>query len=227
MPHELFDKMTTVGLRAIRDGQTRAESLPREGGRWGLSLVFAPTGPLQNELAEVTAEAAAVMGEQHWQAGSHGAAHLTIRALEPHSSEPLDTTSLDRHAASTRRAARDIDPIPFEVHGLAVSPATLMACAEDVAGTAQELRHRLQVELGEDGRFENRHFANGRDPIWYVTLINLTGPLQDAKRFIEWFEANRDLTLGTEVFSYVAICRWQFDGSRMAPKVLASISLLR
>jgi hypothetical protein len=63
MPHELFDKMTTVGVRAIRDGQVKAESQPGEGGRWG-SLVSHLDGH-SDELADMTAEDADVMGERH------------------------------------------------------------------------------------------------------------------------------------------------------------------
>ncbi|HUP14772.1 MAG TPA: hypothetical protein VM848_01770 [Acidimicrobiia bacterium] len=93
------------------------------------------------------------------------------------------------------------------------------------ARAGQELRLRLHIELGEDGWLENSYFANGRDPIWYVTLINFTGPLLVARRFIEWFESNRDRTFAKEEFSHVDVCRWQFDGSRMTPKVVASVSL--
>jgi hypothetical protein len=100
-----------------------------------------------------------------------------------------------------------------------------MACAEDSVGAGQKLRHRLHIELGEDGWLENSYFANGRDPIWYVTLINFTGPLLDARRFIEWFESNRDRSFAKEEFSHVDVCRWQFDGSRMTPKVVATVSL--
>jgi hypothetical protein len=32
MPHELLDKKSVEGIRAIRDGQIAAESLPGEGG---------------------------------------------------------------------------------------------------------------------------------------------------------------------------------------------------
>jgi hypothetical protein len=91
MPHELLDKKSVEGIRAIRDGQIAAESLPGEGGRWGLSVVFAPKGPLRDQLADVTTEAAKVTGEHHWRTGSEGAAHLTVRALEPHTKRPLST----------------------------------------------------------------------------------------------------------------------------------------
>lgn len=100
-----------------------------------------------------------------------------------------------------------------------------MACAEDMVGTADELRHRLQVELGEDGWLENNHFASGRDPIWYFTLINFTGSLANTQRFLEWFEANRERRIGEDTFSQIDICRWKFDGSRMIPKVVASVRL--
>lgn len=224
MPHEMFERITADGIQAIGNGQVAAESSPSEGGRWGLSVVFRPKGPLRDELADLTAEAASAIDQHHWRAGSHGAAHMTVRALEPHSRKPLDSKKLDRYVAAIRRSTRGIGSIPFEVQGLAVSPGTLMACAEDVVGAAEELRHRLQVELGEDGWLENNYFADGRDPIWYITLINFTGPL-DAERFLEWFDANRGRRIGEETFSHADVCRWQFDGSRMTPNVVASIRL--
>ena len=99
-----------------------------------------------------------------------------------------------------------------------------MACAEDTAGDVEWLRHRLRVNLGDDRWLENNYFRTGRDPFWYITLINLTDPLVDTSRFIGWFEANRDRSVGGEGFSQVDLCRWQFDGSRMMPEVVASVS---
>jgi hypothetical protein len=224
-PQELFDQMTVEGLQAILDGEIAAESVPDEGGRWGLSVVFRPRGRLRDQLADLTAEAAGAVGEHHWRTGSHGAAHVTVRALEPHSKNPLSSKKLNRYAAALERSARGIGPIPFELHGLAVSAGALMACAEDSTGAGHELRQRLQIELGEDGWLENSYFAAGRDPIWYVTLINFTGPLLDDSRFIAWFESNHDRSLGQEAFSQVDICRWQFEGSRMMPKVVATVRL--
>ncbi|MGH8926186.1 MAG: hypothetical protein ACRDWA_16375 [Acidimicrobiia bacterium] len=150
---------------------------------------------------------------------------MTIRALEPHSMRPRSAKNVDRYVAAVRRTARGIDSISFELQELAASSGTLMACAEDIAGDAQKLRHRLQVELGDDGWLENNYFKTGRDPIWCITLINLTGPLLGTRRFIEWFEANHKRRIGEEVFSQVDVCRWQFDGSRMMPNVVASVSL--
>jgi hypothetical protein len=64
MPHELFDKMTTVGVRAIRDGQVKAESQPGERGRWG-GPSFRTWMATPTSWRTWTAEDADVMGERH------------------------------------------------------------------------------------------------------------------------------------------------------------------
>jgi hypothetical protein len=145
--------------------------------------------------------------------------------LEPRSSEPLNPVDFEQYVAAVGRAAVDIRSVSFEFVGLAASAGTVMACAHSVDGRANELRHRLQIELGEYGWLENNHFASGRDPIWYATLVNFTGPLENPEHFIDWFSRSRSINLGTAEFGQVELCRWTFQDLRMVPEVIRPIRL--
>lgn len=223
VPHELFNDITDDGIAAIRDGRIIEELPPQEGGRWGLSVVFRLTGWVAEQLGVLTAEAIEVLGEHHWRSGSGGSAHITIRALDNYSTKPLTAESLGDYLVPVRRAVADLAPFRFEFNGLSVSPSTLMACADDVEGTAGDLRRRIHAELREKGWLENSYFANERDPIWYATLVHFTRALDDAGRFIDWFSKNRTRSLGSALFSRVDLCRWRFETTRMVPDVVASV----
>lgn len=227
MSHGRFSEITADGVEAIREGRTTTDSPPKDGGRWGLSVVFRPTGHLADRLDLLTAEAIGVLGADHWRTGSHGAAHITVRALEPYSERPLSSRVLDGYVDLLTRAAPDIGPVSFDVTGMAVSAAALMARVIDVNGKGGDLRRRVHEELGGRGWLENRHFTNGRDPIWYVTLVHFTGPLDHRTSFLDWFTANEQCPIGTAVFADVHLCRWRFDTNRMAPEVVATIALGR
>jgi len=86
-----------------------------------------------------------------------------------------------------------------------------MACAEDTAGDVEWLRHRLRVKLGDDRWRENNDFRTGRDPFWYITLINLTDPLVDTR--------DGSKPIGTEASGEKAFHRWiSVVGSSMDPE---------
>ncbi len=101
-----------------------------------------------------------------------------------------------------------------------------MACPTSPDGTGDELRDRLGIELGADGWLEDAHFQDGRDPIWYSSILHFAGPLESPETVVDWVETRRDFPIGVETFTSLALCQFAFDGSAMCPSVVETISIV-
>jgi hypothetical protein len=66
-------------------------------------------------------------------------------------------------------------------------------------------------------------FANGRDPIWYCSLVHFVEPISAARELVEWVDAHGDVALGGQEFHSVALCTWRYDGRAMAPQTVESV----
>lgn len=218
--HSVFGSIHSAGRDAVLSGNHAVERSPEITGRWGTSIVLLPSAGLADALTDLTATAAAVIGGEHWRSGSAGRAHITARALEPHGPVPPDR--LDRYAAALERVATTAKPPTLRFTGLCVSPGTVMACALPADDGADNLREHLELELDDDGWFERKVFGEGRDPIWYVSILHFAGPVLDADRLIQWVDANRSREIGHQTFEEMSLCEWEFDGVAMAPKVLTT-----
>ena len=214
-----FDALHTAGREAVLTGTHRAEGAPELTGRWGTSVVLLAAGDLAAACAELTAEVASLLGDNHWQSGAVGRAHATVRALEPFGHVARE--QLDRYAAAMTRAIASTDPLSVRFTGLCLSPGGVMACAE--AGTAgPALRQQLAAQLGPDGWLEDSVFPSGRDPVWYITLLHYAGPIRRPQELADWVDARRTAVVGAQEFTKMSLCQWSFDGSGMAPEVVAT-----
>jgi len=179
----------------ISAGTHQRDEIPRDGGRWPVSVVLRPSpGPLAYALDKLTQEAAELAGPGHWQTGQLGSAHLTVRALEPRRELiPPDDPVLTRYrSALGRAAARSPWPIGFRVTGLTLTPGTVMACAEPVDTTADTFSDHLTAELGPDAWYE----PDRRD-IWYLNLLHFTEDITHPEDLITWVKSRRHLPVGT------------------------------
>jgi hypothetical protein len=133
-----FERLAAEGAAHVLAGSHARESTPVEGGsRWSVSCLLLPGDELAAELDAVTTEASRLTGDSHWRTGARGFAHVTVRALEHHRAQvPSGDETVARYAAALRRAAARCGPVSLRVDGLILTPATLMACATQVDGSA-------------------------------------------------------------------------------------------
>jgi hypothetical protein len=217
-----FDHLFTTAAPRIAAGTHQRDELPREGGRWPLSVVLrpAPDSRLAHTLDAVTQEAADLAGPGHWQTGQLGSAHLTVRALEPRREHlPADDPVAARYLSALDRATvRAQWPIGFRVTGLTLTAGTVMACAEPLDGAADTFSDHVTRELGPDAWYETE-----RRDIWYLNLLHFTGDIAAPDALIEWVAGRRSSPLGTVQVEVPELVRSEYrPGPRphMAPIVV-------
>jgi hypothetical protein len=216
----ILEVIATAGRDAVLDGSHDVEGPPTRTGRWGPSIVLLPTGELADALAALTSGARAAAGAGHWASGWLGRAHLTVRALEHFIERPIPTERRLRYLSALDRAGRGVGQVQVELSGVLLSKAGILATAWPTDGAADELRERLEAELGADAWLERRHFDHGRDPIWYCTLVHFAGPIADPASLLAWIDAHAEVEVGGETFTSARLCQWTFDGTAMAPIVI-------
>ena len=224
MTRSTFDEVMAAGRAAVLSGEHHAEAAPAETGRWGPSVVFLPSGGLAASLDRLTHEAAAVL-PGHWHSGATGAAHVTVRALEPYADGSLGSDRAVRYRAALASAADGLGAVQLNFEGLVLSVGTVMAWATNPDGRADELRRRFAAELGADGWLEDTAFKTGRDPIWYSSLLHFAGPIESPANAVEWVDARRDTAIGEQSFESAALCRWEFDARCMLPSIIGAVPL--
>jgi hypothetical protein len=221
----VFDRLFEGGRYALGSGGHYRDTPPVEGGRWGPSIVLVPTGPGEESLAAVTAEAMSLAGPGHWPTGAPHAVHITVRAMRAYApAVAAPDPFLTRCAAAMRRAATAADgPARFRFAGLTLTPSGVMACAYPVDGAADDLARRLSHELGDDGWFE----ANFHRDIWYATLVHFAADIADPPALVDWVADRRDLDLGPVVVDEVELLRFDYDGRQPVRAALATAPLRR
>ena len=189
--------------------------------------MFLPDGGVAESLAGLTDEAVHVLGPGHWRSGDVGRSHFTVRALEYHDETgPLDASTLARYAAAVEQAAVGVGPVELVVRGVITSPGSVMAVASSPDGAADELRRRVAAELGPDGWLEDKHFPNGRDPVWYVSLVHFASRIEDPSALFRWLDGRAEADVGSALFRTASVCRWEMDGAGMRAVRLADIALV-
>lgn len=222
MSGEFFEAMHASGRAAVLAGDHRCEGLPWQTGRWGHSVVALVDGDAAAALDELTRQAAEVAGPGHWQSARTGRAHVTVRALAPFSHDSADPDLVARYDAALAHAFAH--PFSLTLDGLVLSSAGVMLRCSDLDGAADVTRARFGEALGPDGWLEDKVFRNGRDPIWYLTLVHFAGPVTDPQRLVDWVEARAELQVGELRVDTLSLCRWDLDDLGMAPTVLAAQS---
>lgn len=223
MCNDVWDRIRATGNAAVLAGQHRSEISPRKSGRWGPSVILFPSSELAKTLDALTAEAMNIVGGgEHWWSGSRDLAHVTVRSLDLYSEKPPDRNVSGRWLAALERTVANSQPFPLHFAGLALSPGGLLVRVDDPTGGADELRERLAIQLGTDGWLEETFYPDGRDPIWYCTLIHFVGPLIFARRLVDWVTERAEHWIGTDLFTTVSLSEWSFDGHGMRPTILSS-----
>jgi hypothetical protein len=215
-----FESLHRSGRSAVLAGKHRCEDVPWVSGRWGRSVVSILDGDAAASLDALTAEMAEMAGPGHWCSGLEGRAHVTIRALEPYSEQPVDPDRVARSWSAFERVF--VRPLQLSLDGLIVAPAGVMLRCTDLDGGGDSLRRAYGRALGPDGWFEDAVFGGGRDPIWYCTLVHFAGPISDPADLVGWVEDRTDHPLGRVELDTFSLCRWTLDAHGMAPTRLAT-----
>lgn len=214
-----FDQLCAPGYEAVCTGSHVQGGPPAEGGRWGLSVI-ASLDPVAGGLLDRWAsQAGALAGEKHWRTGATGAAHVTVRALQQHRAgvDARDPFAA-RCAGAVVRAATGAGPVVFEVRGLAISPACVLACLYPVDDAAGRLAGAVRRELGpDDGWLEESYTRT----IWYSSLLHFTGGIDDAQGLAQWVRTRRDIDPVRVTATSVQLVTFDYDGYRMVPRALA------
>jgi hypothetical protein len=219
---DLFERIMEQGRSAVLAGDHRAEAPPSEGGRWGTSVVAMPTGLVAEELDRLTTEVIDLAGRCHWRSARRGRAHLTVRALEPFTTSVIHSERASRYRRAMREALARWGPVELDFDGIVLAPTGVMATASSPDARAHRLRSRFAEELGAGGWLEDTYYENGRDPIWYCTLVHFTGPIADPVGLVRWVEDCSTMPIGRESYPSLALCQWSFDGDGMAPTVVGT-----
>jgi hypothetical protein len=218
-----FDDLYELGRTAILSRTHDCDKPPVDGGRWGIAVILKPTKELTARLGEITNEAMRVAGTHHWPTGSPSAAHITVRALEPHRSNvPDDDPSVARYAKALLRAAARSKPILMTIRGITLTPSCVMACAEpDDDSCAARFADALHEELGPDAWLEE-HFDRN---IWYSTLVHFAGPIDDPQGLVQWVSQRRETLVGRAILDEVQLIRYTHNGHHTEMVPLASAVL--
>jgi 2'-5' RNA ligase len=218
-----FERLSARGREAVLSGDHGYQGDPAETGRWGPSVVLFPGDRIASDLDRLTSEVMDVAGAGHWPSGGLGRAHLTIRALEPYvTSIPDDRAA--RYLEAMRRALADVSHFSLDLIGVGLAPDGVIACATSPDGGADRLRERLEEELGEAGWLERAAFENGRDPIWYCTLVHFAAPIDDPEALVAWVDEHTEVEVGSDLFDSISLCRWSHDGQAMSPSSVVSLA---
>jgi hypothetical protein len=222
MSGDAFDATHAAGRAAVLDGTHDVEAPPSVTGRWGPSVVAFPSGELAATLDALTSEAVTIAGPRHWRSGADGRAHVTVRAIAKRAERPPSPDRIHRYVAAMDRALTAVGSFRLDFDGLALSNNGLLAIATSPDGRADELRRRLAIELGDDGGFEREAYDEPRTR-WWSSLVHFAGPVVDAPGLVEWVDARRATAIGSETFDALALCRWNHDGTAMAPLELGYV----
>lgn len=216
-----MDCLFAEGRQALRTGTYRVECIPADGdSRWAVGAVLRPDSQAARTIEQVARAAAAVVGANHWLAGTARSSHLTLRRhLEPcrRQVSPADPLVV-RYAAALRSAAKTTGPVRFTLTGLILTPVSVMAAAVPADTAADDLAVAFDIALHAEGCCD----AGAIPGLWYVNLVYFTGPVRDAEELIGWVEARRAMHVADVRVTGLQIVSWQNTGTGMVPIVLAS-----
>lgn len=217
-----FMALHQAGKEALASGAVVTDAVPVDGGRWGLAILLRLVGDLGQRLGALTEEAVLLAGPHQWPTGAPGSAHVTVRALDSYRSPSSRDPEQEREFVSRMvRAGSGVGPVRLTFNGLYLSPATVGMSATSPDDSALVLRRALADLFTDD--VESTTFR--RDPIWYVTILNFTGPIRDTQALTNWVESHQCAEFGEATFDRIELCRYDYDARLMKPTTLAAAPL--
>jgi hypothetical protein len=219
-----FERLHAQGRRAILAGTHQVERVPADGApRWAVGAALLPDPRAALAIEQVALAAAAMVGENHWLAGTPGRSHLSVRRhLEPRRRPiPQDDPLVAGYAAALRTAARSEGAVRFTVAGLVLTPVSVMARAIPVDAAADDLAAAFDAALQTEGC----HDAGSKPDLWYVNLVYFTGPVRTPDELVSWVDTRRTMQVVDVRVTEMQIIRWQHAAAGMTPIPLATATL--
>lgn len=188
--------------------------------RWGPSVILRPDSDALSQIQRWTEVAIELAGPSHWSTGSESAAHITVRTLGPRRSGEPDAHLVGRWAGAVNRAVGGRQ-LSFLADRMLITPISVMLGLQPTDDAPNCLVRSLASALGVDGWFEQDRVRD----IWYVNLVHFTGPVAYPAALARWvarFPVDPSFCVRGRSLDIV---RWQFDGARMQPQLLARAPL--
>lgn len=223
LEHE-YDRLWDASSRAIRAGVPDTDPLPTVGGdRWGLSVVFRLSGPVQIRLAEESKRIAQFTGGKNI---SYDAEHLhtTVVAIGKYCNHnELDEASIKRFQTLLTYLAQSTRAFSHRFAGLSASGTGVMAKGWPQSSELETLRDAFREALfrcHEDWpeRAHRRTFS-------HASLAVFTESLVDGPALADHIEQNRNTFYGETEVSSLELVSYDRTDATVKAITHASVSL--
>lgn len=151
--------------------------------------MVAPLPPrVESVLDEFTQQIVDIAGDDHFQTGRTGSAHVTLRALDRFRPDARpDDPAVSRYASAMARTAAAIGPVSLKLTGLTLTTGGVMAQLEPTDERCWELLRRLRVELGADGWCE----GDWQRDLVHSSLLHFAGDIANPAALVDWIRQRR------------------------------------
>lgn len=179
-------------------------------------MVLRPDPAAAARLGKLTTSLLDHAGSHHWPTGSPASCHATVLPMEPHRTTlRADDARVRSYGNALARAAACCRPVRLRLHGLVVTPVSVMACAYPADSAAADFAACLTAAVGPTP-WSNRD-------IWYANLLHFAGPIDDPAGLLDWVAARRELQLGDWYSAEAILTAWRYDGRQAVPAPLAVV----
>ena len=202
-----FDGLFAAAVPTVLSGAHNRETPPTSGSRWPVSIVALLPADVESILDGLTRQAADIAGDDHFQTGRAGSAHMTLRALDRFRPDARsDDPAASRYASAMARTATAIGPVPLELTGITLTGGGVLAQLEPTDERCWELLRRLRVELGADGWCE----GDWQRDLVHASLLHFAGDIADPAALIDWGRQHRRMDPVAVELSAMLLVRYTY-----------------
>jgi 2'-5' RNA ligase len=199
MPHELaiYEKLWSDAISAFENGQPQIDphlSDQTKDLRRGVTLVFRPSPPVRDAVADFIHRLAAICPGQH----HYRPEELHVTVLSIISGTELWRREIHRLAACRRVIANVLNahhPFKFKFHGVTASPGAVLIQGFPADDSLTAIRDHLRDAFARHGLgdlLDRRYKITGA----HMTAMRFCKPPADLKPLLFFLKENRDLPFG-------------------------------
>jgi len=218
-----YERMWNTSRTRLRAGDIEPDPVPGDqSGRWGVSAVIRPVGPVLTRLAEAAEHLKAFAGDRHVIYGRSNL-HTTLRSIEGYRSD------VDGHDGKVRQyketlqnILRRFGGIRIAYRGLTCDSTSIMAQGWPMDDTLQEIREAFHEELQQRNLLSGPEKAAIRQTS-HASLTVFTRALADAEKLADHVRDNRNTDYGTCEVDTIDLVRYRRTESDVALVAFASL----